>query len=472
MSAVIGHAAPASPLTFAELVRAKTGANVNRCWQCVKCTSGCPLADRFDLTPNQVMRALQLDDARVLESRAIWLCASCHTCATRCPRDIDVTAVMDLLRVEARRRGLKPAIPAIAAFNALFMRLVGFFGRVPEALLMGVYNLLRREPLRDAGLGWKLLRRGRLNLVPQFVRPGRAQRPVKAGPRTIAYFPGCASHGSSFEYDRTARAAASALDIELVEPEGWTCCGASPAHATDPAQATVMPLRTLAMVEQMRLDTVTSPCSACYTRLKAAEHELRVHPARIADAVEVTGHEFNGSVSVKHLLDAFMERAGADEIAARVRRPLAGLKVACYYGCLITRPPKVTGAGHPEYPQRMDELVRALGAEPVRWSAKTDCCGASLGMTQTEVTLSLSQRILENARACGADVVATMCPMCHMNLDARQPQMVLEAPVPVVHATQLMVLAFGLGEDEAYLERAIVDPRPVLADRLAAASGR
>ena len=474
MNAPACSAALAAPLPLAELVRANTGANVHHCWQCVKCTSGCPLADQFDLTPNQVMRALQLGDARVLASRAIWLCASCHTCATRCPRDIDVTAVMDVLRIEARRRGVKPAVPAIAAFNAIFMRLVGFFGRVPEALLMGVYNLARREPMRDAGLGWKLLRRGRLNLLPKRVKPGKVQEPANAGPKALAYFPGCASEGSAFEYDRTARAAAKALDIELVEPEGWTCCGASPAHATDPVKAAVMPLRTLAMVEQMRLDTLTSPCSACFTRLKSAEHALRAHPDKVATAVEQTGHRFDRNVTVRHLLDAFMERAGAQGIAARVRRPLAGLKVACYYGCLITRPAKLTGAEHHEYPVRMDELVRALGAEPVPWSAKTDCCGGSLGMTQTDIALAMTRRILENARACGADVVATMCPMCHMNLDARQPQMQLDAPVPVVHATQLMVLAFGLGERAACLDRAIVDPRPVLAGKglLAQAAGR
>src|ERR1019366_8950645 len=132
--------------TLVGTLRATIGENVDRCWQCVKCTAGCPLADQFDLTPNQVMRALQMNDASVLACRAIWLCASRHTCATRCPRGIDVTAVMDALRIEAKARGVPPAIPEIPAFNSIFLRLVGFFGRLPEALLMLVFNLARGKP--------------------------------------------------------------------------------------------------------------------------------------------------------------------------------------------------------------------------------------------------------------------------------------------------------------------------------------
>ncbi len=464
MSALAGGAASSGNgfAPFSEAIRAQIGENIHRCWQCVRCTSGCPLAEQFDLAPNQVMRALQLNDASVLERRVIWLCASCHTCATRCPRGIDVTAVMDALRVEARRRGVRPAIPEIHAFNSIFMRLVGFFGRVPEALLMGAFNLARGKPARDAALGWQLLRRGRLKLIPAFVRPGRSAKPVTNGGNKVGYFPGCASEGSASEYDRTARAAARALDIELVEPEGWTCCGSSPAHATDPVRAAVMPMRTIAALERMRIGTLTTPCSSCFVRLKTAQHEAATDPARAALAARATGHAPTGTVVVQHLLDTFMDRAGAEGIAARVRRPLAGLKVACYYGCLITRPSRVTGAEHPEYPMKMDELMQALGAKPVAWSSKTDCCGGSLGVTQTEASLKLTRRILENARACGADLVATMCPMCHMNLDARQPRLALESDIPVLHATQLMLLAFGSGGREALLEAAIVDPRPVL----------
>ena len=432
--------------SLSDSVREKIGQNIHRCWQCIKCTSGCPLADQFDVPPHQVMRSLQLGDACVLQSRAIWLCASCQTCATRCPRGVDVTSVMDALRWEARRRGVRPGIPDIAKFNSIFMRLAAWFGRVPEALLMAAYNLARGRPFHDARLGWELFRRGRLKLWPGIVRAPQSVEPVAQGANKVAYFPGCASEGSAFDYDRTARAAARELGIELIEPKGWTCCGASSAHSTDAEAARVMPLRTLATVERMALQTLTSPCSACFSRLKFAQHEALA------------------PVNVQHLLDTFLERAGTAQIAARVRRPLAGLKVACYYGCLITRPARVTLAEHPEYPMKMDDLVGSLGAQALAWSSKTDCCGGSLGLTQTGAALKLSERVLANARACGAELIATMCPLCHVNLDVRQ-QRFAGAPVPIVHATQLMLLAFGLGERETLLDKALVDPRPLLRSK-------
>jgi heterodisulfide reductase subunit B len=224
-----------------------------------------------------------------------------------------------------------------------------------------------------------------------------------------------------------------------------------------------MPLKNIATVERMALTTMTSPCSSCYSRLKFAAHEAAADPgkARLADTPR---HRYRGTVHVQHLLDTFMERAGVEGIAKRVQRPLAGLKVACYYGCLITRPSRITGAEHHEYPTRMDELVGALGAEPVSWSSKTDCCGGSLGLTQTEAALKLTGRVLANAKACGADVVASMCPLCQMNLDARQTRLPGE-PIPVLHATQLMLLAFGEDGRSALLDKALVDSRPLLRAR-------
>lgn len=483
MEALAVQQSCAQPLS--ETVRAEIGENINRCWQCVKCTSGCPLADQFDLAPHQVMRSLQFGDARVLEGRALWLCASCYTCATRCPRGIDITSVMNTLRREARRRGVPPAVPEVPKFNALLLRLAKWFGRVPEALLMGAFNLARGRPFADMALGWQLFRRGRLKLWPKIVRtrvsrPDRRIAPLArlhppsegSDAKAVAYFPGCASEGSASDYDRTARTAARALDIKLVEPEGWTCCGAGAANATDAGAATVMPFRTIAAVEQMSLDTLTSPCSACFSRLKIAEHQVSTNPAKAEHAAETVGHRYAGTVKVQHLLDTFMEQSGVDDIAARVRRPLTGLKVACYYGCLITRPSRVTGAEHPEYPVKMDQLMQALGAEPVAWSCKTDCCGGSLGITQTEAAVKLSGRILADARACGADLIVTMCPMCHMNLDVRQPRALDGPAIPIVQATQLMVLAFGLGEEEALLDKVLVDVRPLLRGKglLAAAA--
>ncbi|MCC7461363.1 MAG: 4Fe-4S dicluster domain-containing protein [Gammaproteobacteria bacterium] len=471
VTALEGKPAVAAGATasLGEVLRARIGENVFACYQCVKCTSGCPLAEEFDLTPNQVMRALQLNDAGVLASRAIWLCASCYSCATRCPRGIDVTGVMDALRIEARERGITAAVPEIPQFNRLFLRLTTWFGRVPELALMGLFNLRRGKPLQNAGLGWQLLRRGRLRLLPSFTRPARLVQPLAEPANKVGYFPGCASEGSAREYDATVRLVARTLELELVEPEGWTCCGSSPAHATDTARARAMPLTTLGTVERMGLTTLTSPCSSCFARLKHAEHAAARTGAAVLEAASGAaagpGEDYRGTVRVQHLLDTLMERVGMDGIAGRVERPLTGLKVACYYGCLITRPVKVTGAEHHEYPMKMDDLLQALGAEPVGWSAKTDCCGGALGVVKTDVSVRLARRVLADARASAADLVVTMCPMCHLNLDARQQRMGFEVPTPIVHATQLMVLAFDLGEQAALLDRNIVDPRPLLRER-------
>ena len=135
------------------------GQNIFRCYQCVKCTSGCPLADQFDITPNQVMRSLQLNDPSILESKAIWLCASCQTCASRCPQDINVTGVMDTLRIEAVKRGVDPAIPDVQKFHWLFMQFIQRLGRVPELLFVLVFKLMRGKPFSDAGIGLRMLKK-------------------------------------------------------------------------------------------------------------------------------------------------------------------------------------------------------------------------------------------------------------------------------------------------------------------------
>lgn len=450
MNVTLAIRAAGTAPSLAETVREASGQNVYRCYQCLKCTSGCPLASHFDLAPNQVMRSLQLDDASVLESRTIWLCASCQTCTTRCPMEIDVAAVMDALCIEAKRRAVPPAVPDIDIFNRLFLAGVKRFGRLYELGFSFAFNMARRRPFADLAMAKALFRRGRIRLLPRFARPPKRVEPLAArSKRTVGFFPGCALDSSAAEYGRTVRATAKALDIELVEPPGWQCCGSSPAPAADPVLAERLPKQALTAVGELGLETLTTPCSKCFARLKHAEHAA-------------PGEH---GVVVRHFLDTLLEQAGLDDIASRVGRPLKGLKVACYYGCLMTRPSRLTGAAHPEYPRGMDELMRALGAEPVDWSFKTECCGGALGVSQMPLALELSRKVIEDAVACGAEAIVTMCPMCHMNLDARQPEMKLANAVPVLHATQLAVLAFGDDSEEAALDGNVVDPRPLLAGK-------
>ena len=464
---------PDTAASLAQIIEDEIGQNVFLCYQCVKCTSGCSLSDAFDLTPNQVMRAAQLGDESVLESTTIWLCASCQTCTTRCPQNLDIAGIMDSLRIEAKRRGLPPAMPEVDKFSSLFLRNIGLLGRLYEVGLMGgMYMATLGKLLKDTGqvrkdmdMGMQMMKRRKLKLIPGLTRPPKKVKPVEQAEGTVAYFPGCSLHSTAAEYDHTVRAAAEALDLELVEPPGWGCCGSTPAHSTDHILATELPMRTLATVEQMGLDTVTAPCSACFARMKTAAHVV-AHDGDMAQEIEERiGYAYRGTVTVQHLIDTLVEEAGLETIEARVEKPLKGLKVACYYGCLVTRPPKITQAEHAEYPMKMDYLMRALGAETVDWSYKTDCCGGALTLTQTPLALEMSGKILRDAHDCGADVVVAVCPLCHMNLDARQAQIDLDFEMPTLYATQLMTLAFGMGPKASALNKNLVDPRPALLEK-------
>jgi heterodisulfide reductase subunit B len=255
-----------------------------------------------------------------------------------------------------------------------------------------------------------------------------------------------------------------ALDLKLIEPRGWICCGSTPAHTTDAVLAAYYAIQNLSLVERMGLDQMVAPCLGCYQRFLAAAHEIERDPDVAAQVADRIGYEYQGTVETLHSVDALLKHVGLDKIRDQVKKPLEGMKVASYYGCATTRPAKLTGAEHVEYPMSMDDIVRALGGEPVDWSYKTDCCGGSLGITQTDVALELSAKILENAKACGADLMITACPLCQVNVESRQMQMDLGFDLPVLYITQLMTLAFGMGEKKAELSKQIIDPRPVLRE--------
>jgi heterodisulfide reductase subunit B len=307
-----------------------------------------------------------------------------------------------------------------------------------------------------------MIKRGRLRFLPRIVRPPKKVERVEGSAQQVAYFPGCSGDSHAEEYDHSTRASAAALGIELVEPPNWNCCGSCHVEGADPELAHVLPLRTVANVERMGLDTLTTPCSECFVQLKGSEQRAARDPEFAEKLGAEIGHTYRGGVKVQHLLSVILERAGLAKVKARVTKPLTGLKVACYYGCLMTRPSKVTEAAHVEYPMDMDALLRALGAEPVDWESKTQCCGNSLTLTQPSVGEEMMRKIAQDASDSGAEAIVAMCPMCHTNLDVRQAQLGLDNKIPVLYATQLMVLAFGLGAQTAKLSKHSVDPRPLL----------
>lgn len=453
---------------LADRIRQATGENVYLCYHCVKCTSGCPLAEYFDLAPNQVMRAAQLgmEDA-IHQSRSPWLCASCQTCTTRCPQGIDIARVMDFIVSEAMSIGVEPKVPEVALFNRVFLRDVDILGRAYELGLIAEMNVRTRQPFKDLDLGIDMFRHGKINLLPEVIRKRRRKAPLAPPSRPVdevGYYPGCSLHSMAKEFDTSARSVLENLGLKPIEPDGWLCCGSSPAHRVDHRLSVQLPLESLVLIEQEGLGEVVLPCAMCFNRFRSAAHELRLDRELRESFDHELGYEYNDSVKISSMIDLFDQRIGLEAVKASVARPLTGLKVACYYGCLLTRPPKVTGSTEAEYPMAMDRLVEALGGTPVAWDYKVACCGASLSLTQTDIVLKMSRKILANAQARGADVVVVACPMCHANLDGRQTQMEDLQPVPTLYITQLMAVAQG-HPDQAALERTMVDARPVLAGK-------
>lgn len=448
---------------LAQRIQDELGQNVYLCYQCVKCTSGCPLAEFFDWQPNQVMRALQLgQDDIALESQTPWLCASCQTCATRCPQGLNVTAIMEFLTREARARGIRPRIPEVQTFNEAFLREVRLWGRAYELGLLAEMKLRTRDFLGDLDLGAKMLRKNKIPFLPKPARPPRKARPIAGAADAVAYYPGCSLHSTAVEFNHSAQAVCEVLGLHLIEPRGWVCCGSSAAHRADPQTALRLPMENLALMEQSGFHEVTMPCAACFNRHKAALYEFRQDSGRRAEIERALGYGYRDSVQVRTLLETILHHVGKEQIAAQVKKPLKGLHLVCYYGCLLTRPPQVTEAPHPENPTEMDELMSALGAEVHDWSYKTTCCGATHSLTRPDIVLKLSSHLIQQARRAGAEAMVVACPLCHTNLDARQFQMKLDEPMPVLYFTQLMAIALGLPEKAAALHKNLVDPRPLL----------
>ena len=278
------------------------------------------------------------------------------------------------------------------------------------------------------------------------------------------YYPGCSLHSTGAEYDVSLKAVCDRLGVELQEIRGWICCGASPAHSTSRLLSLALPMANLHLAKNMGLTEVVAPCAACFARLKSAQHDAGAEPALQRELTAVIDAPLPQSVRVLHPLEVFS--TGAD-LTAAVTTQLPHLKVVCYYGCLLTRPPKVMQFDECEYPMSMDLLLRSLGITTLDWSYKTDCCGGALALTETDVVLKLTHDILEEARAVGANAIAVACPLCQANLDGRQAEIERRYDasygLPVFYFTQLMGLAFGIPADRLGLQRHFVGAEPLLS---------
>jgi heterodisulfide reductase subunit B len=268
---------------------------------------------------------------------------------------------------------------------------------------------------------------------------------------TIGYYPGCSLSGTAAEYDRSLKAVASKLGVQLQEIPGWVCCGATSAHAIDHAATLALAADTLAKARKAGMQEVLAPCAMCYQRLAAAVAEFGQEPKLRQRAMVAMGDDAALDVQkIKTLsLLQWLQSLPADAIKQAVVKPLTGLKVACYYGCLLVRPGKITGEKEVEAPRGIENLLLAMGAEPVRWSMALECCGGSFALSRKSVVLRQGQKIVGAARQAGASAIVLACPMCQANLDMRQAEFVDagQSQLPIVYLTQLIGLAMGLDEE-------------------------
>lgn len=295
------------------------------------------------------------------------------------------------------------------------------------------------------------------------------------------YYPGCAMNGTGKAYEESLVAVLEKLGSGLDEIDDWNCCGATAWSSIDKTQATTLAARNLAIAQAKANGSavdLVAPCSGCYRALvKTHEaHEGQKTLAKAVDrALDAVGLSYDGRVNVRHPLDVLVNDIGIDAIAAAVKKPLSGIKVACYYGCLLVRPHSTFDDQY--NPTSMDRLMEAIGAEPIEWPLKTRCCGGAcygadpFSGTMPEATLSLGHAILREARRRGADVVATPCALCLFNLEGFQDQIGREFREPVDLTvgffTQLLGLAMGLDERKLGIQRMLhwrlPEPQPVAA---------
>jgi heterodisulfide reductase subunit B len=279
----------------------------------------------------------------------------------------------------------------------------------------------------------------------------------------FTYYPGCSLEGTARDYAESITAVCRALHMGLEEIPDWNCCGATAAHSIDHQASIALAARTLNLAARMPHADMLVPCPMCFNRLKTASHVLM---GEKRDAYDIKLSD--GVPTIWDLARFFATEDMLKKVADKIIKPLKGLKVVCYYGCMASRPPEITEASDFEDPQTMDRIVENLGATAIPWSCKTDCCGASQVLSLEEVESRLVERLLDMARRVGARALVVSCQMCQANLD-----MFIERPgrkrghtqpLPVIYFTELMGLALGAEGIEKCLSRHMTDPFPLLKE--------
>ena len=276
----------------------------------------------------------------------------------------------------------------------------------------------------------------------------------------FGYYPGCALHGSSYDYETSVRAVLAKLDVLLTELNDWICCGASAAHTINKKLATALPARNLAIAERDGHSRLLAPCPLCSMELIKVGNELRASEGLRNEMSTIVEQNVEGKTEVVNLIQVF-QRIGLEAIQAKCTQKLEGFKPACYYGCLLTRPPKELRFDDCEHPTSMETLLRGLGAAPIdEWNYKTECCGAGLTLADDGIVTNLTNKILGNAQKHSANCMVVACPMCHVNLDMKQKDVEnkygTKYNLPVYYLSDLVGLALGLSEKELCIDKHFV----------------
>ena len=283
----------------------------------------------------------------------------------------------------------------------------------------------------------------------------------------VPYFPGCTLNTTAKGFDNAVRASAAALGVELVELAEWNCCGATFPLLVDNAMEMIGPADILykASLEGERLATA---CTICYNVVKRTNHVLKDDHEMLDKVNYFLEHDsdYEGSVKVLDIVQILRDDVGWTQVRGAVQKPLDGLQVAAYYGCMVVRPPEEVAYDDPDDPTALDDMLAALGAQPVDWPHKTECCGAYLTVKSPTATQEMSHTVLSSAIRNGADLVVTNCPLCQFNLDKQQQTMSQRyagyQPVPVLYHAQLLGLALGLDASNFDLDKTYIDVRPLL----------
>jgi len=287
----------------------------------------------------------------------------------------------------------------------------------------------------------------------------------------ISYYPGCTLKNNAKNFEDSALCSLKHLGVEVEELPRWNCCGTVFSLATDDLIHHVAPIRNLIRVKEQNSNKLMTLCAMCYNTLKRANERVKSDPESLDKINEFMYREnidYQGDVKIIHLLELLRDEIKFENIAEKVVKPLKNLKAANYYGCLLVRPKEI-GLDDVENPTILEDLMTVLGADPIDFPYKTECCAAYQTVDKPDIVADRTYHILTSAQSQGAEVVVVSCPLCAFNLDHRQKETLKKYPefknIPILYFTQAMAIAFNCPQEELKFNLHYIDPKPILNEK-------